>query len=109
MFFTEPDRYFSCIYPERVIPSGISSLILFAKGMNSIRQSTFGTRNQKSPAKPFVYAFSVDVNSAGAHIHVAAMLSADIPHPVSLFPTQNLSTLPSFFVISTVAPNITTA
>ena len=38
----------------------------------------FGTKNQKRPTNPFVYAFSVDTNIAGAQIHVAAILKADI-------------------------------
>ena len=69
----------------------------------------FGTKNQKRPTNPFVYAFSVDTNIAGAQIHVAAILKADIIQFSLRLPTQNLSTFFSFFVNISVAVIIITA
>ena len=88
--------------PDKVIPSGIRSRTAFANGMKNIRHKTFGTRNQNSPAMPFVYAFSAEVNKAGAQIHVAAMLMAELITPMFRFPTWKFSALVPRFVNSNV-------
>lgn len=68
-----------------------------------------GSRNQNRPTQPVEYAFSVDTNNAGAQIHVAAMLRADISQFSERLPTQKRSTFFSFFVRITVARIIITA
>ena len=52
-----------------------------------------GTRNQKKPGTPLVYATSDEVNRLGAHIQVAAMLIAAAGAPIRRSATWKLSAL----------------
>ena len=82
------DNFFSWAnFSNLVSNTAIRFLIALAKGIKKSRHRTFGTRNQNSPGIPFEYAFSAEVKSAGAHIHVAAMLIADTTAPILRSPT----------------------
>ena len=91
---------------ERVTPCGIRSRILFANGIKKSRQSTFGTRNQKRPGMPLEYAFSAEVKSAGAQIHVAAMLIADCQSPSWRSAVWKSPAVTAFFEKTTVQPSM---